>query len=182
MALRNTFNKFVEVRPVSGRINQREFTVTANTTINKGDFVSLSSGALIQTMAANATANGANAAYANTEILGVALADIVMGATAEATTGRTTIPVAIADENLEIALRTYNSTAGDSEPQDLTTGAFYELVRWTSSPNTITWYAAGTATTNHCLALVEKSADSAAGDDYGINWYRIIASRRTLSV
>jgi hypothetical protein len=133
-------------------------------------------------MGANATANGANAAYANTEVLGIAMADITMGATAEATTGRTTIPVALADENLEIGLRVYNATAGDSEQQDVTVGSFYELVRWTSNPNTVTWYAAGTATTNQVLALVEKSADSAAADDYGINWYRVIALRRTLSV
>lgn len=179
MAQVDVFDKFCKVRPTSGSsINQKEYTVTANTTINEGDFVSLSSGALVQTMGANTTANGANAAYANTSFLGVALASIVMGASAEATTGRTTIPVAIADDNLEIGLRTWNATAGDSEPQDLTTGTAYELVRWTSNPNTIQWYAAGTATTNGCLTLVEKSQDSAAADNYGINYYKAIASRR----
>lgn len=173
--LRNTFDKFVKVRPTSGEsIHQRTLPVTANTAINPGDFVSLSSGALVQAMGANATANGANAAYANGAILGVAMDGCT---TAEANAG-TSLAVAILDENLEVGLRTWNSTAGDSEPQDMVIGNSYALARWTSSPNTITWYMNHTSGTNGCLVLVEKSIDSAAGDDYGINYFKLAAGYR----
>ena len=175
-----SFTRVGDVRPTSGlSINQKECTVPASNTINYGDLVTLSSGNIIQTMAANATANGANAAYANTSILGVALASIETNAAgSEATTGRTTIPVAILDDNCEVCFRGWNATASDGEYQDFTVGTAYEPVRWTSSPNTIIWYGVCTATTNGALTVVEKVTNQAAGDDYPLLWCKLIASRR----
>lgn len=174
----NVFDKFVRVRPTSGRsVNQKEVTVAANTTIRYGDLVRLNSGVLEQAFAANSTANGAQA-YGNATIYGVALADIVTGASGEATTGRTKIPVAVLDDNCEVALRFWNATAGDSELQDVTLGEEYEPMRWTSNPNTITWYGMSVTTTNGSFRLVEKSPDSAAADDYGIAWFRLIDAYR----
>jgi len=176
---RNSFTKVVEVRPTSGgSIDQKEYTVTANTTIERGDLVLLSSDALVQAMGANATANGANAAYANTNITGVALARITMGATEEAGSGRTKIPVAILNDNCEVLMRLWHATPGSAELQDVSAGTLYEPMRWTSSPNTITWYAATTQTTNGAFSLVEKSQDSLAADDYGLAWFKLIPSRR----
>ena len=172
----NVFDKFVRVRPKSGRsIVQRELTVAANQTIRAGDLVKLNSGSLEQLAALNANANSTTA-IDGVDLLGVALADITMTGSSETTTGRTKIPVAILDDNVEVAFRIYNSTAGDAEPQDVTIGTAYQAVRWTSNSNSVWWYAATTTTTNGTFRLVEKSQDSAAGDDYGICWYSVIAA------
>ena len=171
---KNTFDKFVRVRPTSGSLQQRTYPVAAANAINPGDFVSLSSGTLIQTMAANATANGANAAYANTTYIGIALSGCT---SAEANAGAT-VAVAIADDNLEIGLRGWNATGSDGELQDFTVGGNYEIMRWTSNPNTVTWYAAATATTNNAVVLIQKPSDQAAADDYPIMWFRALTARR----
>lgn len=179
MPIANTFTKFWEVRPTSGMsINQKDYQVAANTTINEGDLVTVSSGLVTQAMAANATANSANAAYANGAIVGVALASITTTGSSETTTGRTTIPVAILDDNCEVAYRLWNATPGDSELQDVAIGTAYAPMRWTSSPNTITWYAISTSTTNGAFILTEKSVGSNATDDYGVGWFKLAPGYR----
>lgn len=179
MAQVNTFDKFWKVRnPAGGSPTIRDYPVTANTTINAGDLVILTSGAVDVGMGANTTANGANAAYNNTNFIGVAMQSIVMGATEEATTLRTTVPVAILNDNCEVAYRLWSATPADAELADVSLGAVYEPIRWTSNPNTIQWYAVTPVTTKGCMILKEKSPDSASGDDYGIGWFSLLPSRR----
>jgi hypothetical protein len=180
MATPNVFDKFWAVRAAQGSggaFNQKDLPVAASTTINAGDLVKFSSGQLVQAIALPGSDNSATASGGNLGVVGVAMASIVTGAGgSESITGRSSIPVAIFDSNLELAMRIYNATAADAEPRDLTLGTKYQFQRWRGSSASVWWYSLIVTTTNGELLYVDRYAGSAADDDYGIVWVRAALS------
>jgi hypothetical protein len=175
-----TFNKFVRVRARHGfRLTQKEVTIAASQSIKKYDFLGKTSGAntFEQACALDASNNTGTTSSGNQVFFGIAAAPIVTGADgAEATTGRTTIPVWVLDTNIEVALRIYHATPGSAEPRDLTYGTPYLIQRWRGSSASEWWYSALTTTTNGEFAFVERHAGSADDDDHGVCWFRPIIS------
>jgi hypothetical protein len=180
MAKVNTFDKFFAVRPSQGNagaFNQKDRVVAASTSIKRGDIVSLSSGEVVQAIALPGANSTKSDSGGNLPVLGVAMADIVTGSGGTETgTGRSTIPVAIFDGNLELALRIYHATPGSAEARDLTLSTAYQFARWRGASADEWWYALIPTTTNGELKYVERSAESEADDDYGIVWTRAILS------
>lgn len=175
----NVFDKFVRVRPRGGNgcFDQKPLTVAASQTINMYDIVTLSSGNVQQAIALPGSNNTGTASGGNLGLLGVAMAPIVTtSAGVETATGRTQIPVAIFDDNIEIAMRIYNATASSAEPQDLTLGTKYQFQRWRGSSAAVWWYSFIVTTTNGEILYTEKFAGSAVDDDYGIVWGRAALS------
>lgn len=166
-------NKVVRVRAAQGNggaFNQIDAPVAASQTIRMGDFVSLSSGKVQQALALPGSNNTATTSSGNTPMLGVAMADITTDSGgAEATTGRTTVPVAILDGNLEIALRIWNSTASNATQANLALGTSYWVSRVRGDTAGTWWYAVSSASpTNGELRYVEASPESAGSEQYGI--------------
>lgn len=180
MAVPNVFTKVLRVRPRAGfRLQQKEVTVAASQTINTYDILSLSSSAAQQSIALPGSNSTGTASGGNLAIYGIAAAPIVTGSGGvEATTGRSTIPIWIFDDNLEVEMRIYNATPANAEPQDLTLGTAYQFQRWRDTSASSWWYSLITTTTNGELVYVERGGDSAADDDYGLVWMRSIPSVR----
>lgn len=181
MAQTNVFDKAVRVRPAqgsSGSFNQKDYTVAASTTINYLDIVSLSAdGTVIQALTLAASNNTAVTSGGNLPMLGVAMAPIVTASSgAEATTGRTTIPVAVFDANLEVALRIYSATTTATQQPDVVLGTAYQLQRWRGASADEWWYSLITTTTNGELKVTERSPESSVTDNYGIVWLRAAIS------
>ena len=179
----NTLDKAWFVRPAQGcggSFNQKEYTVAASTSIKRGDILSFSSSQLVQSIALPGSNNTASSTSGGSlGLVGVAMADIVTGSDGlEAVTGRSTIPVAIFDGNLELAMRIYNATASSAEPQDISFGTTYEFVRYRGGSATDWWYMLSTTTTGEFMP-VERYAGSLAGDDYGLMWVRAALSDTT---
>lgn len=161
------------------RINQKEYTVAASQDIKMWDILALSSSVAQQSIALPGSNNTGTASGGNLTELGVALAPIVTASSGvEAITGRTTIPVAIWDDNLELCLRIYNATASAAEPQDLTLGTAYQFQRWRNASASEWWYSLITTTTNGELVYVERAGISGNDDDYGMVWTRSIPAIR----
>lgn len=177
-------NKVVRLRPAQGSggaFNQLDAPVAASQTIKMGDFVSLSSGKVQQALSMPGSANSAQTSGGSTSLLGVAMADITTDSNGiEAVTGRTTVPVAILDSNLEVTLRIFNATATSSTQSSIALGTAYRLCRVRRDVATDWFYAidAGASTTNGELRLVEACPDSASGDQYGLVSVKAIDSVR----
>ena len=179
-----TFNKFLRVRPRAGfRLTQKEVTIAASQNIKMYDFIGKTSGAntFEQACALDASNNTGTASSGNQVFYGIAAAPIVTAAGgAEATTGRTTIPVWVFDTNIEVALRIYHATPASAEPRDLTLGTPYLIQRWRGASADEWWYSALTTTTNGEFAFVERHGSSADEDDHGVCWFRPIISETVL--
>ncbi len=172
-----TFDKFIRVRPRHGfRLTQREVTIAASQSIKKGDILAKTSGANTyeQAIALPGTDNTASSGSGgNLPIFGIAAAPIVTGSGgSEDTTGRTTIPVWVFDDNLEVAMRIYNATASSAEPRDLALGTTYQFIRWRGASASQWWYALIVTTTNGEFVFMERHGGSADDDDYGVVWVR----------
>jgi len=175
----NTLNKYFQVRRVGGTLNQRDYTVAASQTILPGDFLNLSSGTVQQALSLPGSNNTVTASGAGQQFIGIALAGITTNSSGvEASTGRTTIPVAIFDADTEVLVRIYNATAASAEPQDVTVNTSYNLSRFRGASASIWFYVMNTSTTDANVSLTEKSIESAVDEDYGFVWVRPIAAAR----
>jgi hypothetical protein len=174
----DTFDKFVRIRPKNGNgcFNTKVLTVAASQTIKMYDIVSLSSSNVQQAISLPGADTTGTASGGNLAELGIALAPITTASSGvETATGRTQIPVAIWDDNLEVAMRIYNATAANAELQDLTLGTSYQFQRWRQT-STNWWYSLIVTTTNGELRFSDYYAGSNVADDYGIAWVRAILS------
>lgn len=173
-------DKVVRIRPAqggAGAFNQKDLVVATSQNIKMFDIVSLSSGLVQQSISLPGSNSTATASGGNLPTLGIALADIVTtSAGIETATGRTTIPVAILDSNLEALFRIYNATAANAQQQDITIGTNYQFVRYRGATSAIWFYGLSTTTTNGELKYVEPSAESAVTDNYGMVWVRAALS------
>lgn len=184
MATPNVFNKVLRVRPTIGfRFRQLDVPIAASQTIYTYDILAKTSGAntFEQSIALPGTNSTGTASGGSLPIYAVALAPITTGSGGtETTTGRSTIPVAVFDDNLELEMRIYNATAANAEPRDISlTGATkYQFQRWRGTSATEWWYSLIVTTTNGEFTYVERGGDSADDDDYGLVWVKAIASVR----
>lgn len=169
----------------AGSFRQEAFPVAAGTTIYRGDIVTLTSGAVTQALGlANVgDVNGNNAATASsgtTTILGVAMASIKTDANGiEAGTGRTTLEVAVLDDNLEIGLRIYNAVAADADQAHVAVGTSYRFQRWRGA-NLSTWWYELTTTTPGELEVVARHPGTGADEDYGVVWVRCVDAAKLI--
>lgn len=180
MAKVDTFDKVLRVRPRTGfRLMQKEVTIAASQNIKMYDILAKTSGANTyeQSCALDGSNSTGTASGGNLPIFGVAAAPIVTGSGGtETTTGRSTIPVWVFDDNLELCMRIYNSTATSAEPRDLVLGTAYQFQRWRGASADEWWYSLITTTTNGELHYVERAAGSADDDNYGLVWVRAAIS------
>lgn len=175
----NQLTKYTQVRRVGGTLNQRDYPVAASQTIQPGDWLNLSSGTVQQSLSLPGSNNSVTASGSGQQFVGMALAGITTNSSAvEASTGRTTIPVAIFDAETEVLVRIYNATAGSAEPQDVNLGTSYNLSRFRGASASVWFYVMNTSTTDANVSLIEKSLESAADEDYGFVWVRPIAAAR----
>jgi hypothetical protein len=183
LAAVNTFTKVLRVRPRSGfRIMQKEITVAASQDIKKHDIVVKTPTDKAYTVQqaispVPVTNNTGTASGGNVRAYGIALAPITTNAAGvEAITGRTTIPIAVFDDNLEVCMRIYNATADLAEAQDLnlgdktTTPVYYQFQRWRGTSAQDWWYSLLVTETNGEFRFVERAGSSAPEDDYGLVW------------
>jgi len=180
-------SKLVRLRAAqgdSGAFNQIDATVAASQTIKQGDIVSLSSGKVQQALSLPGSDNLVGISSGNTATLGIAQADITTDSNGlEVATGRTTIPVAIWDGNLEATLRIV-AKDGSSKPDsansfqtNITLGTSYRYcrVRITATNWFYALYAEGTPT-NGELRVVELSPESSSAEQFGLVTVRYISS------
>src|SRR5687768_16931495 len=116
---------------------QKEVTIAASQDIKKYDILAKTSGAntFEQSIALPGTDLTIGLSGGNLPAYGVAAAPITTSSGgSEAITGRTTIPVWVFDDNLELCLRGYDSVtthaASDSEPRDFALGTAYQFLRY----------------------------------------------------
>lgn len=182
MAIQNTLNaQGHQIR--YGKVNS--VPVAASQTIKRGDFLKLSSGAAAQAITAPAATATLSTDGGSVVILGVALSDITTGASV---TDADRVQVAIADDDLQVALRLYSSTATNAEVQDAVLGGatVYELERYAPAVSTaVNWYvvdiASGTTTqTAAQLIYAARNPESGVDDDYGIVWVKVNYLKRAM--
>jgi hypothetical protein len=165
------------VRPRAGfRLTQKEVTIAASQTIKKYDMLKKSSGAqTFEQAIADPGSDGPSAASGgNLGIFGVAASSITTGSGgSEATTGRTTIPVWVFDDNLEYLMRTYDGTAESSDPDNANfpLGTQFQFLRYRVNANEL-FYALITTTTSGELVFVEAPVEVAITTNYGPVWVR----------
>lgn len=176
----NTLNKVVLVRgAIDGVFNELPYTVAASQTIRKGDIVAKTSGAntIEQAIALPGSNNSVTLSGGNLPILGVAMEDITTDAAGvEAVTGKTSIRVAVFDDNLQVGLRLYNATAADAELRDIALFGTFQFGRFRAASASEWFYVLSTTTTNGEMVYVEPYNGSALDDDYGVAWCRAVIS------
>ena len=169
-------------RKGGGTVDQLDAPVAASQTINKGDWLKLSSGKVAQAITKSVSANTAGLAGGSPGLFAYALGSITTDANGVATdgTGRTTLPVALLNDDTEIMLGLYNSTAGSSTQGTAGTnlGSNFDLAIVTGAAITQWTYAMSTTTTAPCLTLIEKSPESTTNELYGFVWVKPSASAR----
>jgi len=165
----NQFTKVVQLAP-RGEVGHQtaHMLVAASQTIQEGDLLVFSSGRLTQAVALPSSNNTFDASAGSLGDMFVALAPIT---TSGSVTDADRIPVAPLNANLMLHLRIFNTTAGDSEQQDLTVGTSYRVGRYRGESASIWWYAMSTNSTNGDLKYLNASKDSAASDDYGLGYF-----------
>ena len=169
-------------RKGGGTIDQIDAPVAVSQTINKGDWLKLSSGKVAQAI----TKGGAGSitlAAASPGLYAVALGGITTDANGIATdgTGRTTLPVALLNDDTEIMLGLYSATPANSTQGTAGTnvGASFDLGIFVSSAAGNPWtYVMSVTTTAACLTLVEKSIESSSNEQYGFVWVKPLAAAR----
>ena len=176
MALQNTLNAQGHwIR--YGKVQQTP--VAASQTIKRGDFLKLSSGLAAQAITAPSATATLSTDGGTVTIFGVALNDIT---TTASVTDADRLQVAIADDDLQVALRLYSSTASNAEVQDAVLGGatVYELERYapavsTAVPFYVVDIASGTTTqTAAQLIYAARCAESAdVADDFGLVWVKV---------
>lgn len=184
----NTLDNVNRVRTNDGGfVREKTYAVKASQTINKGDFVKLTSGVVIdptveQAIAIGSTDNEVTASGGNVGIMGRAMESIVTNAAGvEPATGRSTIAVAIFTLGNEFLLRTVDPAhdidldGSTAEVRDTAVGTSYELGLHRISA-TEWFYVAIITTTNGELRQVDKYPSQAVADDWGLAWYRCAIS------
>lgn len=174
----SVFNKVVayRYRDNMGPREHKSYTVAASNTINYLDIVSLTSSTVQQAISLPGSNNTGTASGGNLPCLGIALGSIVMPASGgELVTGRTSIPVAVWEDSLELLLRIYNASAASTQAADLTIGTAYQFQRWRGASASSWWNSLITTTTNGELRYVEPYAGNSGTDNYEMVWLRAIA-------
>ena len=170
-------------RKGGGTIDQVDAPVAASQTINKGDWLKLSSNKAAQALAKGGSPslvlNGASPG-----LYGYALGSIVTDANGVVTdgTGRTTLPVALFNDDTEVMVGIYNASAANTT-QAVATGSSapinYELGIVTNATGQWSYNLVYAATpTNPAISLVEKSPESSLSEQYGFVWVKPLASAR----
>lgn len=140
----------------------RNLPVAASQTIKKYDLLELSSNKLAQLCSLPGSNNSVQASGGSSGEVFIALAPIT-------TTGSVDEDDTLAVYSLNeifVLMRGYAATASDAEKADFTIGTSYQPVRYRGDSANIWWYALGTTTTNGELKVMDKSKESAEGDDY----------------
>lgn len=182
MALQNTLNNqghWIRYGKVAS------WPLAASQTIKKGDFLKVSGTQCAQAITAPSATATLSTDGGSVAILGVALADVTTGATV---TDADRMQVAIADDDLLVALRLYHATASSSEVQDATIGGatVYELERYapavsTAVPFYVVDIASGTTTqTAAQLIYAARCAESDVADDFGLVWVKVSYLKRAM--
>jgi len=158
------------------------YVVASGQTVKRGDFVTLTSGTITQALAKSGTAN--TVVTEGTTQLVLAGMCLHGGAAGE------TVAVLLAKEETNFLLRVIHATAASAEQQDVTLGTAYRLgiiTIGTSGPGYYGMSTITTAATNPAtigtpeLVLVEKSPESAVGDDFGFVWCAVKPGSRAHS-
>ena len=176
MSIAQTLTPYFQVRPrIALDFEQPDLTVAASTTINIGDIVKYDgSGNIVQAIA-TPSSGVQTAAGAGLVTVGVAMGSIVTTSSgAEATTGRTTVPVATWDQ-IQVAMRTTGATYGTSKtPADFTYATPYQFARVNNG--TSTFYALIPTTTSGELVYDEIVLGVNSTDTYGPVWVHCVSA------
>jgi hypothetical protein len=182
MASPGVFDSYVRVRPANGmtEFTVLEIPVAASQSIAINDIVAISSGKLSQAIAAPA-AGQTTLSGGNLPIVGVALAPIVTDATGTETAGgqsRTTTPVAIFDDRLNVLLRGATTNGASQTLANYTLGTAYQIGRFTNAAGTASWYFLSPTTTNGEIKFVEIPFDyrSDTTTKYPLLWGKAVLS------
>lgn len=181
MALPTKLVRIRSAQGASGAINQIDIPVAASQTIKTGDFVKLASNKATQALALPGSNNSVTNSTGNIGTIGIAMADITSDSNGiEAISGRTTIPVAIWDGNLEATLRIVNDSSGTlasttTTQGDVNFGTKYNFAR-VRGGDASTWFYALTAAspTNGELLKVENSPETTSTENYGLVTVRTV--------
>jgi hypothetical protein len=164
---------------MAGGFHIEDMTVADSQTINTYDILALSSGVVSQAIALPGSNNSFSASGGSTAQIGVALGSIVTQSNGvELVTGRTTVPVAIFDTNLEFLTRIYNATASSSEQSSVTLGTAYQFGRYRGASASQWFYCLSTTTSNGEWRITELSKNSASTDAYGFVWVNCVSADR----
>lgn len=150
------------------------YTVAAGQSVKRGDFVTFSSGEITQAIAKSGTASTVVTTGTPLVLVGMCLHD---GAAAES------VAVLIAKENTEYLLRIIHATGSSAEQADVTVGTSYRLGIYTVGTSGPGYYGCSTVTTaTPELIVMEKSPESASGDDFGFVWCSVKSASRAFNV
>lgn len=182
MALPNTLDKVNTWRMRHGAApTVIDETVAASQNIKRGDVLVKSSGVVSQAIALPGSNNTATASGGNLPIYGIADADITTDGSGVETAGgltRTTIPVLVFDDNLDLNIRGWNATEGNAQLQDFTKGTAYQFARFRGASADVWYYVLIVTTTNGEMLYVEAPQILTALNTYPNLWVRPIASVR----
>lgn len=159
--------------------------VAASQTIKRYDWLKLSSGTAAQAITAPSATATLSTDGGSVSLLGIALMDLT---TTASVTDADRIQVAIADDDLQVAMRLYHSTGSSAEVQDAVLGGatVYELERYapavsTSFPFYVVDIASGTTTqTAAQLIYAARCSESGVADDFGIVWVKVNYLKRAM--
>jgi len=176
--------KLVRIRPAQGgggAINQIDIPVAPSQTIKTGDLVKLSSTKATQALALPGSNNSVTNSTGNIGTIGISMADITSDSNGvEAISGRTTLPVAIWDANLEATLRIVNDSSGTlssttTTQGDINFGTKYNFARVRGADANTWFYAITSASpTNGELLKVENSPETTTTESYGLVTVRAV--------
>ena len=155
---------------------QSDTPAAASQTIKRMDFLTLTSGTVQNAISLSGTSHPASGADAGTgalTIYGVAAGDIT---TTGSVSDTDRVPVMRPTDATLLYLPIYHDTAGSSEPQDLTIGSAYDLVR-VQLASGIGVYAANAAVSDSDSELVYQGRMGInADEDYGFGIFKIKAA------
>jgi hypothetical protein len=164
------------IKTTGGRLEWYE--VTASAAIKKGDILTVASSKVDQSIALPGTNSTGTASGGNLPIACVAEENFTADASGVSTDGqsRTKILCRVIDDTFVLETRGYHATASSSEQRDFAIDTAYQFQRWRGADASTWWYEMITTTTDGEFKCINRSPNSAAADDYGINRFKAALS------
>ena len=168
-------------RKGGGTVDQIDAPVVASITIQKGDWLKLGAGKVTPALTKSGTPGAAVLTTAAPGLYAIALGGITTDSNGIATdgTGRTTLPIALLNDDTEIMVGIHNASGASATQANVVVGTTYDLAVVTSTPvGGWTWAMSTTIDAGACLTLIEKSVESSPTEQYGFVWVKPIAAAR----
>ncbi len=183
MSIQSGVQKFYSQirRKGGGTVDQLDFLVANSVTINKGDWLTLTApNKVTQAATKSGSITTAVLTGASPKLIGVALGGITTNASGVATdgSGRTTIPVALFNEDTEVMLGIFNASAASTTQATIqANGSVVTYDLGIVTGGSISQWAynlvyAVAPSANAPVTITEFSPESASNEQYGFVWVR----------